>query len=286
MKKEPKNPRRRRGSSKAVIVLSCIAAALMLLIIVMLLNIPKAVTKPVETTAAPVITAAATTEATTVATTEETTVPVETEPVMLDYMAELYEENQDVAGWIKIADTKLDYPVVHTPEDEEKYLYADLDGKFRVMGTPLIDADCSLDPVSDNVLVYGHNMYNGTAFRTLMSYDQKTFWQKHPTFTFSTLYDENEYEIIAAFYDRVYLKSENVFKFYEFIDAENEEDFDYAISKFKEKSLYDTGVTAEYGDKLVTLVTCSYHVDYGRFVVVGKQMPKADAAATAETQAG
>ena len=70
----------------------------------------------------------------------------------------------------------------------------------------------------------------------------------------------------------MYLKTENVFKFYQFIDAENEEDFDYAIEQFKKKSLYDTGVTAEYGDNLVTLVTCAYHVNNGRFVVVGREI--------------
>ena len=274
MNKENNTPKRRR--SKVVPVLSFIALALVGLIVFMLMNLPEEKPVPVET-AAPTTTAATqmTTETTSEPTTEATvppTVDMEKVPEMLEHMAELYMENPDTIGYIKIADTKLDYPVMFTPGDEEKYIRKDFKGKFSIAGLPFMNEDCSLDPRSDNIIIYGHNMYDGTAFRTLLKYDQKPFWEKHPTFTFSTLYEEKEYEIISCFYDRVYLKTENVFKFYQFIDAENEEDFDYAIEQFKKKSLYDTGVTAEYGDNLVTLVTCAYHVNNGRFVVVGREI--------------
>lgn len=266
MKKE--NNRKRR--SKVVPVLCCIALALVALIVFMLMNLPEPKAKPEETVPTTVPT-----EATTEATTEAATAPtveMEKVPEMLEHMAELYTENPDTIGYIKIADTKLDYPVMFTPGDEEKYIRKDFEGRFSIAGLPFINEECSLDPRSDNVIIYGHNMYDGTAFRTLMKYDQKPFFEKHPTFTFSTLYEEKEYEIISCFYDRVYLKTENVFKFYQFIDAEDEEDFNNAIEQFKKKSLYDTGVTAEYGDKLVTLVTCAYHVNNGRFVVVGREI--------------
>ena len=82
---------------------------------------------------------------------------------------------------------------------------------------------------------------------------------------------EGEYEVLAAFYDRVYYTYENCFKFYQFIDAADEADFNNAISNFRSKALYDTGVTAAYGDKLITLVTCAYHVEDGRFVVVARK---------------
>ena len=118
--------------------------------------------------------------------------------------------------------------------------------------------------------LYGHNMNNGTQFRTLMSYTDKSFWEDHPVIHYSTLYETRTYEILACFRDRVYYKYEDVFKFYQFIDAEDEERFNEAITYYKENSLYDTGVTAEYGDKLITLVTCAYHTEYGRFVVVGR----------------
>lgn len=259
--------------SKLVIILCSCALVLLILIIVMLLLLPK--NKPEENTPENTTTAPTTepTTAVTTAPTEETTEPtVETQPVMLENMAALYEENPDVVGWVKIEGTKLDYPVMYTPDDEEKYIRADFKGKFSVAGLPFIDADCSVEPQSDNLIIYGHNMNNGTAFRAMMGYDTIDFWRKHPTFTYSTLYEEKTYEVLAAFYDRVYLKSENLFKFYQFVDAEDEADFDAAVQQFKKKSLYDTGVTAEYGDHLITLVTCAYHVDNGRFVVVGREV--------------
>ena len=202
----------------------------------------------------------------------EETVPAETEPVILPNLAEDASKNPDMVGWIKIEGTKIDYPLMYTPQDPEKYLHKNFNGDFSVGGLPFIDGSCSLDPVSDNLLIYGHNMQNGTMFRALLSYEQESFWQEHPVIRISTLYEEKTYEVIATLYDRVYFKNEEHFKFYQFIDAADQEDFDEAISYFQEHALYDTGVTASYGDKLVTLVTCAYHVDNGRFLVVAREV--------------
>lgn len=200
----------------------------------------------------------------------ETTAPTQaTQPTILPQYAQLYQQNPDMVGWIKIEGTAIDYPVMHTPADPEKYLHVNFEGAYSYPGVPFVDAACTMD--SDNLLIYGHNMPNGTMFRSLMQYQQKNFWQNHPTIVFNTLYEEQEYEVLAAFYDRVYYKTEDVFKFYQFIDPETEEEFDEGIAQFKEKALYDTGVTAEYGDRLITLVTCAYHTDHGRFVVVARR---------------
>lgn len=200
------------------------------------------------------------------------TIPAETEPkekTILPQYALLYRENTDLIGWVKVADTKLDYPVMHTPDDPEKYLHANFEGEYSYPGVPFLDAKCS--PDSDNLLIYGHNMPNGSMFRSLMKYQEKNYWEAHPVIRFDTLYDEQEFEVLAAFYDRVYFKTEDVFKFYQFIDAEDEADYNNAIAQFKAKALYDTGVDASYGDQLITLVTCAYHTDNGRFVVVAKR---------------
>lgn len=207
---------------------------------------------------------------TTVETTEKTTTPTEeTQPVILSQYAELYAQNSDLFGWIKIEGTAVDYPVMHTPDDREKYLHTNFEGEYSYPGVPFLDAACTAD--SDNLLIYGHNMPNGSMFRSIMKYQEKTYWEKHPTITFNTLYKEQEYEVLAAFYDRVYYKTETCFKFYQFIDAADEADFDNAIVQFQDKALYDTGVEASYGDKLITLVTCAYHTDNGRFVVVARR---------------
>lgn len=193
----------------------------------------------------------------------------ETEPVILTQYASVYEQNPDLFGWICIEDTVLDYPVMHTPDDPEKYLHLSFAGESSTAGTPFMDAKCGID--SDNYIIYGHNKKDGTMFREILQYADKSYWQEHPVIRFDTLYEQGEYEVLAAFYDRVYYADENCFKFYRFIKAADKADYDNAIQNYKEKSLYDTGVTAEYGDKLITLVTCSYHEENGRFVVVARQ---------------
>lgn len=200
----------------------------------------------------------------------------EEEKTILPNLAKLYEENDDMAGWISIEDTVIDYPVMYTPEDEEKYMYADFEGDFDPNGLPFIDDACSLDPESDNLIIYAHNMMSGAMFASLMDYEKEEYWEEHPIISFSTLYEEREYEVIAAFYDRVYYKYEDCFKFYKFINAANEDEFEDAMRNYKEKALYDTGVTAEYGDNLITLVTCAYHIDNGRFVVVAREVQSTD----------
>ena len=201
--------------------------------------------------------------------TEPVTEPEPTEPVMLPQYVALYEQNDDLFGWLRIDGTPIDYPVMHTPTDPEKYLHTNFKREYSFGGIPFIDANCSA--TSDNLLIYGHNMLDGSMFRSLPKYESKSYWQAHPTIHFDTLYEEGEYEVLAAFYDRVYYTYENCFKFYQFIDAADEADFNNAISNFRSKALYDTGVTAAYGDKLITLVTCAYHVEDGRFVVVARK---------------
>lgn len=201
----------------------------------------------------------------------EETKPEETEPVILEKYRALYEENEDMVGWLKIDDTRIDYPVMYSPLDPEKYLHADFGGNYFFGGVPFVDANCTMD--SDNLLIYGHNMLDGSMFRSLIQYENRSYWEKHPTIRFDTIYQEQEFEVLAAFYDRVYRQTEeDVFKFYKFIDVEDAADFDNAIAQFREKALYDTGVTANYGDQLITLVTCAYHVENGRFVVVARRM--------------
>lgn len=279
--------RNQKQLNKTEIIILCLStAAVILLVISLFISAVK------KTQAQPVPPASEVTEAVTETEATETTepeeseaieetqtaeepaasVPQETEPVMLTEMAEYYAKNPEIIGWICIPDTKLDYPIMYTPNDPEKYLHLSFDETYDLGGVPFLDSDCSLDPESDNLIIYGHNMNNGTQFRTLMSYTDQSFWEEHPTIQLSTLYETRTYEILACFRDRVYYKYEDVFKFYQFIDAEDEAHFNEAITYYKENSLYDTGVSAEYGDQLITLVTCAYHTENGRFVVVAKRI--------------
>lgn len=206
---------------------------------------------------------------TTVTDPDSTTNTEGTKPSMLPHMEVLYNQNPEIAGWLTIDNTVVDYPVMYTPNDPEKYIYKNFQGKYDIKGTLFIDAHCNIDPESDNTIIYGHNMLNGTMFRPVFLYKKESYWKEHPIVKYTTLYEEREYEVIAAFYDRVYYNYEDVFKFYRFIDAEDEADFENAMMNYKEKALYDTGVTAEYGDHLLTLVTCCDNYDRDkRFVLV------------------
>ena len=113
----------------------------------------------------------------------------------------------------------------------------------------------------------GHFLLTG-----LMKYRNKSFWEGHKTITFDTLTDRHQYEVIAVFKTVVYTNSSDSFKYYEFTDAENAAEFDAYVAKCKELSLYDTGVSAEYGDKLISLSTCEYSRNNGRLVVVAKKI--------------
>ncbi len=208
-------------------------------------------------------------------TAEPTEAPVQ-ENAFIKQLQALHEENPEMWGWITIDGTALDDSLMYTPDDPEKYLHLDFTGTYSVYGLPFLDSDCSLNPESDNLIIYGHNMKDGSRFRTIMAYEDESHWEAHPVIRLFTLEEEREYEVLAAFYDRVYYKYEECFKFYQFIDAEDEAAYNEAITYYKEHSVYDTGVTAQYGDRLITLVTCSSHEENGRFVVVAREVTNED----------
>ena len=188
---------------------------------------------------------------------------------ILPQLQDLAAQNPDLAGWLTVGGTRIDYPVMYSPDEPERYLHANFEKQYSFAGLPFIDAAGQVD--SGNRVIYAHNMLDGSMFRGLFRYEQKNYWEKHPTFTFSTLYEEKEYEIMSVFYDKVYKKTDTNFKFYQFFDTSDAEHFARAMEHFQEKQLYDTGVTAQPGDKLITLVTCAYQTDNGRFVVVARE---------------
>ena len=181
--------------------------------------------------------------------------------------ADLKAENPDFVGWIKIEGTSVNYPVVQTKAEPQYYLRRSFEGSYSIAGTPFLDAQCDMEK-GIGLIIYGHNMNDGSMFADLCKYESEDFYQEHKTIRFDTLDSFGEYEVIAAFKTVAY--SEEGFKYYHFVRAEQEEDFDEFIAKCKELALYDTGVTAEYGDQLITLSTCEYSRTNGRMVVVAK----------------
>lgn len=187
----------------------------------------------------------------------------------------LQEENPDVVGWLEIPDTNISYPVLQG-NDNEYYMTHDYKKEYTIDGSLFLDKDYDFDKPSSNLLIYGHNNRgHDTMFVHLLDYKDEEFYKKHPIIRFTTEKEDAEYEIISAFESRVYYKSEkNVFRYYYFVDAENKKEYDDYVKNAKKASLYDTGKTAEYGDQLITLSTCAFHTEDGRFAVVARKIEK------------
>lgn len=184
---------------------------------------------------------------------------------------ELQKENSDVVGWLEIPGTNMSYPVVQG-EDNSFYMTHNYKKEKAKNGSIFLDKDYDWNIPSSNLLMYGHNIGDGTMFQDLLKYKDKKYYDEHPIVRFTTEKEDAEYEIISAFESRVYYKSEkNVFRYYYFINAENEEEYNEFVNNAKKASFYDTGKTAKYGDQLITLSTCSYHTEDGRFAVVARK---------------
>jgi len=184
---------------------------------------------------------------------------------------QLYETNQDLVGWIKIEDTMINYPVVQTPEDPEYYLHRDFDGEYNARGCLFADAKCDVE-FSDNVIIYGHHMNDGSMFASLIDYARKEYWTEHPIILFDTLTQRRTYEIFAVF--RTTASIGQGFPYHQFTDAIDQDEFDNYVANCKALSLFDTGIIPEYGEKLICLSTCEYTRENGRFVVMGVYRPE------------
>ena len=180
--------------------------------------------------------------------------------------AELYAQNSDFIGWLRIDGTGIDYPVMQSKDDPDFYLKRNFGKEYSRFGLPYMQANCNLS--SDNIIIYGHNIKSKSMFNELTRYKDKDFYAAHKYITFDTLDERRTYEVIAAFKTVAY--SDSGFQYYDFVNANTEEEFNDYVAKSRALSFYDTGVTAEYGDKLLTLSTCEYSQKNGRFAVVAK----------------
>ncbi len=190
---------------------------------------------------------------------------------VLDEYKNLININKKLIGWVKIVDTNIDYPVMQT-SDNEYYLDHNLNQEYDKNGSIFMDKDCDVLKPSTNFILYGHHMKSGRMFGDLDKYSSKDYYEKHRYIQFDTIYEKGIYEIMYVFRSRVYSEEEIVFKYYQFIDAFSEKEFDSNMQEMAALSLYDTGVTAKYGDRLLTLSTCDYQEKDGRFVVVAKKI--------------
>ncbi|MBR4981015.1 MAG: class B sortase [Lachnospiraceae bacterium] len=193
------------------------------------------------------------------------------ELVVLEKYKKLFSQNKSLIGWIKIDDTNIDYPVMQTVNNEY-YLTHNYNQQYDKNGSIFLDKDCDITNPGTNMIIYGHHMSSGKMFGKLDLYSSKDYYEKHPVIQFDTIYEEGRYQIMYVFRSRIYNEDEIVFKYYQFFEASTPEEFDSHMNEMANLALYNTGVTATYGDKLITLSTCDRSEQDGRFVVVAKKI--------------
>ena len=192
-----------------------------------------------------------------------------TRQIMQEY-EELYLLNPHLVGWIQIPGTAVNYPVLQNSAVTDYYLYKDIYRQYSRHGSIYVRESCDVFAPSDNVTIYGHKMKDGSMFAALNDYEDKAFFEDHRYIYFDTLEQYNTYEILAVFITSA-VKGQG-FRYHAFENAANAGEFDSFVETCKALSLYDTGVTAQYGDKLICLSTCNYNIDNGRLVVVAKRI--------------
>lgn len=192
-------------------------------------------------------------------------------PDILPEYETLYNKNKKLIGWLKIDDTNIDYPVMQT-SDNTYYLDHNYNQEYDKNGSIFLDYNCSVYPRSTNMIVYGHHMKSGNMFGNLQKYAKESYGKKHSVITFDTIYEKAQYQVMYVFRSQVYNEDDIVFKYYQFIEANSETEFNSYMQEMSALSLYDTGVTAEFGDSLLTMSTCDSSQTDGRFVVVAKRI--------------
>lgn len=189
--------------------------------------------------------------------------------ILLEY-APLYEKNSDMAGWLTIEGTRINYPVMHTPGRPDYYLERDFDRNYNPWGCLYAREECDLEEPSDNVTIYGHHMKDGSMFAGLNAYTSRDFWQEHRYIRFDTIRAHHTYEIFAVFTTTA--SEGQGFDYHNYINAADEIDFDTFIAKCLSLSLYGTDIVPEYGDKIICLSTCEYSQTNGRLVIAARRI--------------
>ncbi len=183
----------------------------------------------------------------------------------------LYRLNPDLAGWLSIADTPIDYPVMYLADDNDFYLSHNFDKTQDRNGLLVLDKRCDPKGFGNQILIHGHNMKSGFMFGTLKKYEEESYYREHPVIRFDTLYESREYDIISVFRTTVSSEDTENFRYYEYIRLDDRETFEDFVANAKQEAMYEIPQSAAYGDQLIMLSTCDYWKDQGRLVVVGRR---------------
>lgn len=184
---------------------------------------------------------------------------------MQEYQA-LLAINPDAVGWISIPDTNISYPVVRA-QDNVFYLTHNFDQKQSAHGSIFMDYRNDGTRPDSHILIYGHNMRDGSMFGQLLQYKNASFYQAHPNISLNLRGEPATWQIFS-----VNVLNDDALP----VDFSAPLEFAGFVQSQKASSLYNTGVTAGPGDQILTLSTCSHDYDNARFTVHAKKMAAAN----------
>lgn len=209
------------------------------------------------------------------ATIVEMSVPVleDTSPVIQPEILELMGENADAVGLLHFEGDRTLYVCQTT--DNAYYMNHRFDGSEDSAGMIYMDYRCSLLPRSDNLILYGHNMRDGSRFGTLQRFEKKEYLLQYPTFRLTDKYETIDYVPFAVFHTTVLQDDPNYYPF-DRIDFLDDKDFEQYIHDVKSKSVLEIPIEVEYGDRLLTLATCHSGLERGRLVIVCREVKSSD----------
>lgn len=192
-----------------------------------------------------------------------------TPPPVQESFSKLLALNPETVGYLTVGDM-IALPVAQRENDNEFYLTHNFEGKKSDEGCLFLDGVNRLELSDKLLIVYGHNMKNGTMFGQLPNYEFKSVLNKNAVVSFDTIYENRRYVPFACFAlnadpsDHSYMELRK----FQFTIGQ----FDEYVAALKERSLLDIPVDVQYGDDVLILVTCNYSVDDGRFCVALRKL--------------
>lgn len=191
------------------------------------------------------------------------------DPIVNPWLVDLQKQNKDLAGWLRISGTNIDYPVMQTGEDNDFYMNHDFDGREDPHGTPFLDVNCRIGR-SENLIIYGHHMKDGTMFQNLMFYKDAEFCEKNGVIQFDTPIESAQYQLL---YVLVMSEKEAMdFPYYQYIDLSEEKIYEEFLNQCTRYAIWSAEEISQTCAELLTLSTCEYSKENGRLVVVAVKM--------------
>ncbi|MCL6457591.1 MAG: class B sortase [Gorillibacterium sp.] len=175
---------------------------------------------------------------------------------------DLLKQNEDIVGWLHIADTEIDYPVLQA-KDNEYYLHHDVNKNTNRAGSIFVDYRNTLSAATRNTILYGHHMKNGTMLADLLQYASRWNFENKKIIHFDTLAGDQQWIIFSAY------TTDPTFDYIR-TDFLSDEDYQQFLNDIKAKSRYPSAVEVKYTDSILTLSTCAYAYPDARFVVHAK----------------